>query len=450
MGYDFETDKKYNSEKNVSITIELNKTCFSRGEMIIGKIILQPKEGHLNQTQLLNPYALISIYEKHYYEYREYYYDDSRKTTSSRTRNEVENIPLLSIPMEFTNFMGANILLGIQIPFEIKTPETAYPSCIFGTNEYVKHFLTIEIPSLEAKRTEIIVVKNNIYFSNYNGLLKAPCCHYLKTTKYKYAFFNYGSFNSTITLSKNIFAYNEAIPFVIDIECSQLSIDIRELNITLYRKTRNNYSNDHTKKRSERNTKISNKTIPLIKEEKMYHVEDAIQMPKTPIDLNPKETYNILDNDKRKYNEKYKNIKLFPTCYGGLLSCEYYLTITFVMNSWFTTNEEVKIPLDLYEPFIINNNYNYNSNIQPFMQQNYIYNNNIINSTVQPNQTIEKPSINNMNINNNDTVGQEDELPSEEEVNRQNYINNNNNPDDEDNKDGSAPPPNCFMPDNNK
>ncbi len=236
---------------------------------------------------------------------------------------------------------------------------------------------------------------------------------------------------------------------MIDIDCSQLSIDIRELNITLYRKTRNNYSHDHTKKRSEKNTKITNKTIALIKGEKMYHIEDAIQMPKTPIDLNPKETYNILDNDKRKYNEKYKNIKLFPTCYGGLLSCEYYLTITFVMNSWFTSNEEVVITLEIYEPFIINNNYNYNSNIQPFMQQNYIYNNNIINNTVQPNQTIGKPSINNMNINNNDTVGQEDELPSEEEVNKQNYINNNNNPDDE-NEDGSAPPPNFFMPNNNK
>ena len=181
--------------------------------------------------------------------------------------------------------------------------------------------------------------------------------------------------------------------------------------------------------------------MPLKIGETIYHIEDFIQIPKT-IEINPKQVYNTLDIDKRKYNEKFKNIKLFPACYGGLLTSEYYLKIIYVMDSWFTSNEEVKIPLDFYEPFTINNY----TNTQPFTQKDYMNTNNYLNSkqitNIQQNQQTEtvKPST--------ETNNQEDELPSEEEVNMQN--NNNNNKDGEFDKDGSAPPPNFFMPNNNK
>jgi hypothetical protein len=300
------------------MTIELNKTCFSKGEFIIGKIILKPKDGLLTQTKLINPYGLLSLNEKHYYEYYESYYDESKKTHDFRKREEIENVPLLSVQMDFSNFSGANILVGIQIPFQIKVPETAYPSCLFENNEYVKHFLTIEIPSIEAKKTEAIIIKNNIYFSNFNGLLKTPCNYHLQTTKHKYLFFKYGSFKSTITLTKNIFTYDEDIPFMIDIECTNLSLPIKSINAKLYRTTKKNYSNDHSKTRTERTVQIINKVIPLKKGETIYHIEDIIQIPKT-IEINPKQSYNTLDNDKRKYNEKFKNIKLFPAAMGDYL-----------------------------------------------------------------------------------------------------------------------------------
>ena len=157
MGYDFETDKKYNFEKNVSMIFELNKTCFSKGEIITGNIILSAKEG-LIQTQLLNPYAVMTLEEKHYYEYKEYYYDNSRKTTSSKNKEEIENKTILSIPMDFSNFNGANILTGIQIPFQLKVPETAYPSCFFESTAYVKHFLILDFHSIQARKTNIIII----------------------------------------------------------------------------------------------------------------------------------------------------------------------------------------------------------------------------------------------------------------------------------------------------
>ena len=45
---------------------------------------------------------------------------------------------------------------GLKIPFEIKIPQTAYPSCDFNTDAFVRHFLNINFPSIEAKKTRPI------------------------------------------------------------------------------------------------------------------------------------------------------------------------------------------------------------------------------------------------------------------------------------------------------
>ena len=443
MGYDFETDKNYNYEKNVSMSFELNKTCYSKGEIITGTIILSAKEG-LAQTQLLNPYAMITLEEKHYYEYTEIFYDYINKRSSTKKKEEQENKTLLSIPMDFSNFNGANILTGIQIPFQLKVPETAYPSCFFDSTTYVKHFLIIDFHSIDARKTNIIIIKNNIHFSNFNGLLKTPALYSKEMKKYKYGFFNYGSFNATVTLPKNIFSYNEDIPFLIDIECPKLSIEIKSIRIVIYREEKRNYHNDHKIRRSERKMEIISKTIPLTKGETIYHIEDVIKLPHSPVDLNPKEVYLILDKDKRKVREKFKNVLLFPSCYNGLLTCEYYIDIIFEMDTWFSSNETFKIPVDFYEPFISMNNSNENS----FYQQNNMYNSNLNN-----NNNFQKPTFFNNEFNSQQVP---QIFPSECQTSQGNEVSNNydiNNindyelPNEEEiysqkkKNDGSAPPP---------
>ena len=54
--------------------IDLNKTCFFKGEEIKGNIILSPKNG-LDKTQLINPYIIISLKEKGQYSYIEGFYE---------------------------------------------------------------------------------------------------------------------------------------------------------------------------------------------------------------------------------------------------------------------------------------------------------------------------------------------------------------------------------------
>ena len=52
-----------NPENDISLDIELNKTCFSKDEYIYGIIVLTPKINSFIK-EFLNPYALISIQEK--------------------------------------------------------------------------------------------------------------------------------------------------------------------------------------------------------------------------------------------------------------------------------------------------------------------------------------------------------------------------------------------------
>ena len=64
---------------------------------------------------------------------------------------------------------------------------------------------------------------------------------------------------------------------------------------------------------------------------------------------NPNEIYKKLDTDNRCYGEKFKDILLFPSCYDGLLTCEYYFKILLETNTLFSTDEYLIMPIDFYE-----------------------------------------------------------------------------------------------------
>lgn len=347
MGYDFESDKKYNIEKFVSMTIQLNKTCYSPGEYVNGTIILKPKEG-LQQPLLQDTNATLYLTEFFYYRYYESQYDPVKKRNESVAKDAEESIPLLTLPMNFSNFYNANIMTTVNIPFQIQIPMNCYPSCIFDSTTYVKHYLAIDFPSIMAKKTEIIVIKNNSYFSKYNGLYQEPAVCYKETTKRK-LFVSQGSFSANLKLPRNTFSYDEMIPFEVDIDATKLSIAIRAIRISINRNQKKNYQRNHQEARNQNKKECITKTIQLPKGQKKHHIEDVIQLKP---ENNPKETYKLLDTDRRKYSEKYSGVKLSPTCYGGLISCEYYIKMVLEMDTLLSTDEDIRIPIDLYEPFM--------------------------------------------------------------------------------------------------
>ena len=63
---------------------------------------------------------------------------------------------------------------------------------------------------------------------------------------------------------------------------------------------------------------------------------------------NPYEIYKQLDTDNRCYGEKFKDVLLFPSCYDGFLTCEYYFKIVLETNTLFSTDEYLIMPIDFY------------------------------------------------------------------------------------------------------
>ena len=406
--YEFEKDKKYNFESNISMKLEINKICYSKGEKIKGSIFLQPKE-NIFQTKLISPYIEIKIVEKHYYLYEKNSSNNTNINTQIHdTYVEEENKIILSEKLFLQNYKDINISMnGLKIPFEIKIPQIAYPSCDFHTDAFVRHFLNINFPSIEAKKTRPIFIKNNIFFSSDNGRLKKPIFIQKEITLQKYIIFNAGSFKFSLTIPKNTFTYEEIIPFLIDIDCLNFSINIKGIKVSIYRIYYLNSPQNHKIKIKRTKDELINKYISIIKGEKIIHIEDYIKLPISPEELNPHSIYFLLDNKMKnyKYREIYENIKLCPCCYDGLLSCNYFIEFEFDIDSWFSKNENLIIPLDFYEKFTDNNDYN---------------------ETPKPND-------------------KEDDLPNENEINLEknndNTIGKYNKKDENNYQDGDAPPP---------
>ena len=341
-----------NPENDISLDIELNKTCFSKDEYIYGIIVLTPKINSFIK-EFLNPYALISIQEKQNYEYLDSSYDQENDEIKPTKKSITEFKTLIKNQYNFSDYLNSSMIPCLKIQFRIKVPNNAYPSCLFDKNTFVIHYLTIEFESLKAKKSEIIIIKNSPYFTKENGLLKIPAVYKHILTKHKYVIFDCGYMEVKITLEKNICPYNENLPIEINIDCSKLDkIKVKGVKIYIYRSFKKNNPNNKKIIYEKKIEEIVRKTLPLREGEKTYHIEDGIKLPLSSNDLNPEEVYKILDKDKRESNLKFNNIKLYPSCNGGLLSCLYYITIVIETNTLFSTNEEIIIPIDFYSPFI--------------------------------------------------------------------------------------------------
>ena len=345
-------EKIFNYEKEVSMKIKLNKTCFSIGETIHGTITLTPKPNS-NIKELVNPKALFCFQEKQNYTLIEPIYDKDTDTIKPKKKNINEIYTLGKTSMNFSDYKNANMLPNLKITFKIKVPQYVCPSCLFGNNAYIIHFLSCEFDSLKVKHSVIFIIKNAPFFTKENKYLKIPAVYKEIITKHKYAIFSCGYFELKITLEKNICPYNENLPIIIDINCNNLSmIKLKSIKIYIFRKISQNSQKNLKTKIEEKVEEIVRKTLPLIEGERRYHIEDGIKLPISSNDSNPEEVYKILDKDKREDKLKFSNIKLYPSCIGGLLSCQYYIKILIETNTLFSTNEYTIIPIDFYSPFI--------------------------------------------------------------------------------------------------
>ena len=225
------------TNKYIDFSINLEKVCYFPGEKINGNLILSGKPG-LNETQLNNPKALFTIKQLQRYTY------------SDGEHSHVEKLDTILFEEElvFNSFIGANLLITIHIPFSVNLPIYSYPSCSFSDGGYVKHNFSVEFLHLNIKRTIKIVVKNYPYFTLQNELLKIPCSLFWQISKSNFLV-NKGNFILLVNLPKNVFYYDEPIPFEIKLNRENLDLKINSMTVALCRHRKKNYSSNCDKTR---------------------------------------------------------------------------------------------------------------------------------------------------------------------------------------------------------
>jgi hypothetical protein len=305
---------------------------FFKGEVLKGKVTIKAKSTIKKSLLNCTIPANATLLEVHNYKLKE------------RDNDTTEEFILFKYPVNIPLFTADNVLDGVTVPFEFQICHNAYPSCIFGMDSYIRHILTFDFPTIETKKSTVIIIKNSQHFTEFNELYKTPAEVSLKTFKHKYGLFYMGEFTCTLKLLKNAFSYNENIPFVIDIDCSKLKIRLTRIFICLMLAISKKSKTNQKKSLSRIEKKITSKTFSFSKVKDKYHLEEVMKLPKG----NPYEIYKQLDEDNRSYGEKFKDVLLFPSCYDGFLTCEYYFKIVLETNTLFSTDEEFILPIDFY------------------------------------------------------------------------------------------------------
>ena len=351
MGNDFNSNKKYNSENYVSLSINTNKKCFSQGEYVIGTIFLRGKPG-LIQTKFIDPLAIATLTEIHHYSYEEDVGQDDH-----REMDESEEKIIFQIRLDFSQYRGTNLSNGVQIPFKVQITN-CHPTCYFDSKAYVMHYFMIEFPSIQSKRTIFLIIKNNQNFTYENLLYKSPAIEIKEVKKHK-LMFSKGKFAAVLKLQKNVFSYDENIPFELEIDCSQLDMKIKSVEIDLLRCENKNYKNNNSKVRNSFSKRIFSKKVTLVKGQPKYLIKDNIQFPLLA-DFNPIQIYKQIDSLPKNDDKMLKKFHLAPACIGGLLSVNYFIRVEFNIDSVLSTDEKMRLNIDFFTPF---NDTSYQNNI---------------------------------------------------------------------------------------
>ena len=375
---DTEYNFKYNYDSQVSFIISLTKISYSKGETVTGTMFLKTKP-YLQETILYNPQASISFIEFQHSGEQETDFDIYGSPSNNKLSKQ-EKI-YFTYPLNLFAYNGANLYAGVNINFFVNLPKECSSSCFIDNNTYIKHFILIDFPTIRAKKSEAIIIKNTKYYTLENKLYKTPIISKLETSKHKYAVFNMGEIKATMTLSKNSFKYNETIYFIVEIDASKLTIEINGIKVSLIVNLKTRESNNSKDININKSIEIITKNIKVKKGEKRYYIDEFIKMPDNS--YNPENLYKKYDGLKKlKFNNE---TFLYQPCYSDIINIQYSIRAMIEINSLFSTNEFMEIPIDFYADENINNNENKNLNIK---------NNN----------------------NNNNLENDDDELPSLEEI----------------------------------
>ena len=370
---------KYNNEKNMSINIELNKTCYFPGETITGTITLYPFIQSFEKI-MDNPSFNIAINQFQHYSYS----TGSGKKRHTVVRNEEKN--LITTTINFQDKIKTDYSSGFAVPFSVQVPENAYPS-VSAINAYVKHLFIVDLPHTETKRTVVFIIKG-IFPNNLDGNLLIQNVEEAKEFKKANFLVKKGSCLLALRCPKNYFYYDEKIPFQLSLDCTKLEMNIKSIGVILERRVHKNLYSDHSKPIRTSCDIIEKKIFNLEKNLSRYDISDCLTFPTTSLDGNwvyPPNVYQQLDEKGVFEINSNFSYRLYPCCIMGLVSVKYFIKVELYFDCTFTFDEELAIPL-YFGPNFENNpemkNQGYYNSIPGVCSQCTFLDNNTIGSTL--------------------------------------------------------------------
>ena len=360
---------KYNLRGNVDISIKLDKVCYFPGEQLTGKILITP---NFNLFEEAKRYCeiIISLTQHSSYVYQ----------VGSDYETEEEIMPLMKHKFRFSDFIELDNQGIITLPISYLLPTYTRPSIFLNRTDYVKHFISVDYPHFNVKRTLLFAVKNHIKYHFQTRILRCPYNYQTVLNKKKFIS-NKGSCRFIINMPRNYFLYNEKIGYNIFLDCNTLQIEVKSIKISLLRKIKNNFRNNYLHIRNKKYETLLTKAYNTKKGEKTYNIVDYIcfcDCPSLNKDYVPAiSIYNWMDSHGlfEVDDDSLKN--LLPSFPVGLISIDYFLHAEIEYDSIFTSDDRIDIPIEFCS--IIYDNIQNTNNIQP-NYPNDIPNNNMNNN----------------------------------------------------------------------
>ena len=413
--------REFVNEKKISINISIEKIIFFPGEEIKGFIYIKGKQ-ILTNPLLLYSLVSVSLTQIYYYEYdleSKIETDEGQEKLKIKLPfidkiREKEKQILYSTVFNYNQFLGFNIMNGLQLPFQLVLPQNLDPS-FYYQNSYIRHILTFDFLGLESKNSIGLVIKNPRYFNLENQSLKEPLSVFKDMTKTKMLFFNQGKIATYITSKSNSYKYGEKIPINITIDASELNLNLIGIQIRFDRYINYNEKENKNIPRKNITNNLFCKNINFNEKKNNYKFDIEIAPPSDDFCIDPNLLYSVVEGNYVKLN--FPKVNLLPFCSGGLIDCLYCINVKLCFDSMVTTNETINIPIELYsndgkkkEENIIQINEVNSENKNPY---NEIFNDDInsnlnINSVEEENNKINVQNKNIKNCNGFEVIDQDD------------------------------------------
>lgn len=322
-------------QKRGMMQLTLNKTCFLPCDKITGTVKMTSIDCNLYRT-LEDPsihYTLQQI-TRHNLLVQEK--ECAEKTEANETLTICDRVE------SNEDYANCELTPFIEVPFEIKLPDNVLPTTVFNKDEYIYHLLTAESPYLGVSESVVVVIKPTSQFRKLN-LYKKPCvCSFAQEKKMW--FINGGKMKVSLKLESNSFPITKEVNSEIFIDGSDLKMNLKGFNLELWRTLSRHEQYDRSIVLSEEKEIVLRKEVKFdnLNKLKSYRIDDKFKFPTIELD-----DYNHLDLQKitkLKAPEK----RFLPSTLGGLIQVKYFLRLTINVDSIFSGDEVLEVPIEFY------------------------------------------------------------------------------------------------------